>query len=126
MVALSDRCYEAIVTAMNEQVTSTEYVFTTEEGKPYSESTLRRYFAIAKQIAGITRRCRVNDLRHTFASNLASNGCNLLDIRDALGHTSTRMSERYAKPSPERLEAVRQAINRVASTNLGTTQVVNE
>jgi site-specific recombinase XerD len=91
-----------------------------------STCTLHRYFKIAKAIAGITRRCRVNDLRHTFASNLATNGCNLVDIRAALAHTSTRMSERYAKPSPERLEAVRAAINRATGITLSTTHVVNQ
>jgi hypothetical protein len=110
-VALSDRCRNAIVTAMSQHVASSEYVFCTEDGKPYSESTLRRYFAIAKQLAGITRRCRLNDLRHTFASNLASEGLSLLDIRDALGHTTVRMSERYAKPNEHALERMREALN---------------
>lgn len=110
-VALSDRCRDALVTAMFNHVASTEYVFCTEDGKPYSESTLRRYYEIAKQLAGITRRCRLNDLRHTFASNLASEGLSLLDIRDALGHTTVRMSERYAKPNAHALERMRQALN---------------
>lgn len=111
MVALSDRCREAIVTAMSQRVASSEYVFCTEDGQPYSESTLRRYFAIAKRLAGIRRRCRLNDLRHTFASNLASEGLSLLDIRDALGHATVRMSERYAKPNEYALERMREALN---------------
>lgn len=111
IVGLSDRCREAIMKAMSRHVASSEYVFCTEDGKPYSESTLRRYFAIAKRLAGITRRCRLNDLRHTFASNLASEGLSLLDIRDALGHTTVRMSERYAKPNEHALERMREALN---------------
>jgi integrase len=111
VVALSDRCRSAVEEAMSKGVGNTEYVFTTDEGQPYSESTLRRYFALAKQFAGITRRCRLNDLRHTFASNLASEGLSLLDIRDALGHTTGRMSERYAKPNDRALERMREALN---------------
>ncbi len=114
-VALSDRCAAAIVTAMSHEVTSSEYVFVTDDGKPFSESTLRRHFAIAKRLAGITRRCRLNDLRHSFASNLASEGLSLLDIRDALGHTTVRMSERYAKPNEQSLERMREALNRRVS-----------
>lgn len=129
-VALSDRCREAIVTAMFNQVASTEYVFCTEDGKPYSESTLRRYYDIAKGLAGITRRCRLNDLRHTFASNLADEGLSLLDIRDALGHTTVRMSERYAKPNAHAIERMRQALNarqkRVSKDNERETQATNE
>lgn len=110
-VALSDRCRDAIEEAMSSAVANAEYVFTTEEGQPYSETTVRRYFALAKKLAGITRRCRINDLRHTFASNLASEGLSLLDIRDALGHTTVRMSERYAKPNERALERMREALN---------------
>ena len=36
---------------------------------------------------------------------------NLLCLRDALGHTSTRMSERYAKPSLAAMEQVRKALD---------------
>lgn len=53
----------------------------------------------------------MNDLRHTFASNLADEGLSLLDIRDALGHTTVRMPERYAKPNAQALERMRQALN---------------
>jgi integrase len=111
VIGLSDRCRAAIEEAMTSAVTNAEYVFTTDEGQPYSEGTLRRYFGLAKKLAGITRRCRLNDLRHTFASNLASEGLSLLDIRDALGHTTVRMSERYAKPNEHSLERMREALN---------------
>ncbi|MGN6183360.1 MAG: tyrosine-type recombinase/integrase, partial [Thermoanaerobaculia bacterium] len=110
-VALSERCRMAVETAIAEQTTPSVYVFCTENGKRYGESTLRRYYAIAKQLAGITRRCRLNDLRHTFASNLASEGLALLDIRDALGHTTARMSERYAKPDRHAIDRMRDALN---------------
>src|SRR5439155_14603439 len=125
-----DRCCDAIVAATSQPVASSEYVFTTEEGRPYSIATIQRYFTLAKQLAGIIRRCRLNDLRHTFASNLASDGCNLLIIRDALGHTTTRMSERYAKPSAAALEIMRATLNRRAAassrTTRGTTQATND
>lgn len=87
-----------------------EYVLLTPEGRPYSESTIKRYFKTAKAIAGITRRFRFHDQRHTFASTLASRGINSFTLRDLLGHTSTRTTERYARPSVEALEAVRIAL----------------
>lgn len=87
-----------------------EYVLLTPEGRPYSESTIKRYFKTAKALAGITRRFRFHDQRHTFASTLASKGINSFTLRDLLGHTSTRTTERYARPSTEALEAVRLAL----------------
>ena len=86
------------------------HVILTPEGKPYSESTIKRYFKTAKAIAGITRRFRFHDQRHTFASTLASKGINSFTLRDLLGHTSTRTTERYARPSAETLAAVERAL----------------
>jgi integrase len=87
-----------------------EYVLLTPEGKPYSESTIKPYFKTAKAITGITRRFRFHDQRHTFASTLASKGINSFTLRDLLGHTSTRTTERYARPSTETLDAVIRAL----------------
>jgi site-specific recombinase XerD len=92
------------------RIVMSAYVLLTPDGKPYSESTIKRYFTTAKAIAGITRRFRFHDQRHTFASTLASKGINSFTLRDLLGHTSTRTTERYARPSAETLEAVRQAL----------------
>ena len=55
---------------------------------------------------------QANDLRHMFAFNLANDDVSLLTIRDGLGHTTTRMSEWYAKPSAQALELMRAALNR--------------
>lgn len=109
---LSDRCREAIKSAIATSVSHSEYVFCTSDGQPFSESTLNRYFALAKKLANITRRCRLNDLRHTFGSNLASEGISLIEIRDALGHASSRTTERYAKPDARSLDRIREALNR--------------
>jgi integrase len=38
---------------------------------------------------------RLHDLRHSFASFAIANGENIVHIAAALGHSSTRMTERY-------------------------------
>jgi site-specific recombinase XerD len=65
----------------------------------------------AKKIAGITCRCRFHDLRHSFASRLASKGVSLQVIAKALGHTSSSTAERYARPNEEALQTVRDALD---------------
>ena len=63
-------------------------------------------FRIAVANAGLED-FTVHDLRHTFASWLVTEGVELIKVRDLLGHSSIRMTERYAHLAPFRLhEAV--------------------
>lgn len=64
----------ASLDACRKRTVMSEYVLITPEGRPYAESTIKRYFKTAKALAGITRRFRFHDQRHTFASTLASKG----------------------------------------------------
>jgi len=50
-------------------------------------------------LAGITD-CRLHDLRHTFASELAKRH-SLYYVQTCLGHTSPMTTKRYAHLSPE-------------------------
>lgn len=60
-----------------------------------------------KTRAGIKRRVRFHDLRHTFASHLVmgtwGQRWTLQEVAALLGHTSTKTTERYAHLSPEHL-----------------------
>lgn len=98
---------------------SIRHVFRTADGKPYAECVIRRYFAIAKAIAKITRRVRLHDLRHSFASGLASQGMTPLVLRDLLGHTTTKQTERYARPNASVADAVRAALDGTKSGQQG-------
>lgn len=76
-----------------------------EEGGP---PTLR-VVPGAKSRAGITRDVRFHDLRHTFASHLVmgtwGRRWTLEEVRVVMGHSTIRMTERYAHLAPEGLHA---------------------
>jgi integrase len=110
VIPISAACRTALEDARKRFPFST-LVFRTPEKQPYSVSTFLRYFDTAKRLAGITRRVRVHDLRHTFASRLASKGVSLQLIARSLGHTTARMSERYARPDEAAFRAVREALD---------------
>ena len=70
-----------------------EYVFS--GAKPLKD--IRASFATAIRQAGIDRRFRFHDLRHTVASRLVTeNNVDLVTAAKILGHSTTRMLERYA------------------------------
>lgn len=109
-IPISPACAEAL-RERRKCAPFSELVFLTADDAPVTEGTLEAYFAIAKEVAGIKRRLRFHDLRHTFASRLASQGVSIQVIAKALGHTSTKMAERYAKPSAEAMRAIVAALS---------------
>ncbi len=112
-IPISALCRQALLECKRRRSLKRPEILTTEKGMPYSIPTLSRYFVTAKALAGITRRLRLHDLRHTYASRLASRGVGLQIIAKALGHRSTRMTERYARPSRDAaMRAILEALDR--------------
>lgn len=89
-----------------------QYVPLTENLKLRLEGFLgfkngRRYFqvlikALSKR-AGITKRVTPHTLRHTFASRAIRNGCNVILLRDILGHNSLSTTNKYCHSTPQHM-----------------------
>lgn len=78
-----------------------EYVFPCPKTlTPYRTFGFRSIFQRAMKRAGI-RNCRFHDLRHTFATRLASRNVDLPTIQELLGHSTLNMVKRYAHPTAE-------------------------
>lgn len=78
------------------------WVFCHKNGKRLGD--VKRSFVTACRRAGIAD-FRIHDLRHTCAAWLVSAGADLMDVRDLLGHSTIRMTERYAHLAPEKVRA---------------------
>jgi integrase len=73
------------------------YIFTAAQGGPVRHRNFyRRHFTPAVLAAGLPERLRFHDLRHSAASILASQGYRLDQVKDVLGHSSIRVTERYS------------------------------
>lgn len=91
-----------------------DFMFLSNKGKPYSESTLESHFAKLRksiQKEDPSWYYRVHDLRSTFASHWLLNERKkrnvsyyyLMDeLKDLMGHSSTIMTEKYIKFMEER------------------------
>ncbi|MBI4468779.1 MAG: site-specific integrase [Acidobacteria bacterium] len=88
----------------------TEFVF----GNPNTgeaRTDLKRGFASVCRAAGI-HGLRFHDLRHTFATRLAAESGNIVDVAHVLGHSQISTTMRYAHALPNR---VAEAIDRMAT-----------
>lgn len=99
--------------AYRDQIGATSpYVFLKSNGDRWCYP--ERAFKKAIDLAGI-QDFTVHDLRHTFASWLVSEGVELIKVRDLLGHSSIRMTERYAHLAPLRLHDAVAVLDRVSA-----------
>src|SRR3546814_14612132 len=76
-----------------------------------SQGDLKKFWAALCRAADI-QGCRVHDLRHTYASELASEGVNQQTIGALLGHSQPATTARYAHI---RDEALRKATEQASS-----------
>jgi integrase len=74
---------------------------------------LRVAFSTALEQAGIAD-FRIHDLRHTCASWLVSAGQSLHAVRELLGHSTVKMTERYAHLSPDNVRAAVEVLDSVS------------
>ena len=71
---------------------------------PVSEAGLRSLFRRYRELSGATR-VRPHRLRHTYGTELASAGIDLLALRALMGHVSPETTARYVHLSIEQLAA---------------------
>ena len=86
---------------------ATPWVFCGREG--HRVQSVKRSFTTACHRVGIED-FRFHDLRHTCAAWLVTAGVPLPEVRDLLGHSTVRMTEKYAHLAPEN---VRLAVTRL-------------
>ena len=90
---------------LKERMVISPYVFTDENGRPYSRSAVSMAFRRACKRGGISD-LHFHDLRHDFATLLINNGASLYQVQHALGHKDQRMSARYAHLLPENRDVI--------------------
>ena len=73
-------------------------------GAPVSEAGLRALFRRHRSSSGATR-VRPHRLRHTYGTELAAAGIDLLALRELMGHASPETTSRYVHLSVEHLAA---------------------
>ena len=73
-------------------------------GAPVTEAGLRKVFRVHRARSGASR-VRPHRLRHTYATELASAGIDLLALRELMGHASPETTAQYVHLAPEAVAA---------------------
>jgi len=89
---IGKKAFQAILAAKG--MTVCDQVFSSKNG-PYSPNGFNSIWKRIKRKAGIS--IRFHDLRHTYASYLASSGkVDIYTLKELLGHSTIEMTQRYA------------------------------
>lgn len=80
-------------------------------GRPLTEAGLRKIFRLHRERSGQVR-VRPHRLRHTYGTELAQAGIDLVVLRDLMGHASPETTSLYIHLSPEKLAREYQAARR--------------
>ena len=92
-----------------------EFVFPSNRtGRAFVE--VSKAFKRACKLASITG-LRFHDLRHTFASRLIARGADIITVKELLGHSSVRITERYTHSQSEQR---RQAVSRLDALTMSS------
>lgn len=72
--------------------------------RPMTGGSLQRRFARLVKRVGLTKRCSMHTLRHSYATHLLEAGVDILTLKALLGHASLHTTARYLHLSTERLQ----------------------
>lgn len=108
LVPVTDAALEAIefYLACRKNPQKDEALFLSKNGTPLSGDGLAYIFKNTAIASHLARKVTPHSLRHTFATHLLNNGCDLRSLQEMLGHKSLLATQVYTHVSLEKLKSV--------------------
>lgn len=79
-------------------------------GTQYTQTSMREVFKQAVRNAGILKKVKLYDLRHTFATHMLEAGVDSLVLAEIMGHNSTKTTRIYAQVRNSHLRQIKTPI----------------
>lgn len=114
-------CKGLVQTLKGEKHLKGDLVFCREDGTHLTRDIIKHPFNRAIFMAGLPG-IRIHDMRHSFASQLVMAGVPLKVVSEFLGHSETRITERYAHLAPDAVQGYVDVLDsKMKVTNLSNT-----
>ena len=120
LVPVTDTALEAIqfYLACRKNPQQDEALFLNKNGKPLTGDGLAYIFKNTAIASHLARRVTPHSLRHSFATHLLNNGCDLRSLQEMLGHKSLSATQVYTHVSLEKLKNVYQQAHPKSKENI--------
>jgi integrase len=89
------------------------WVFATNAGNRFGRNEMLRRLKNIAEHAGV-KQATLHKFRHTYATRLLEDGCDIVTVQHLLGHSDLETTRRYLSPDHER---ARKAVNRLTLTS---------
>lgn len=108
LVPVTDEALNAlkIYLAQRKNPQPDDALFLNKNGKPLSGDGLAYIFKNTAIRSHLARKVTPHSLRHSFATHLLNNGCDLRSLQEMLGHKSLAATQVYTHVSLEKLKSV--------------------
>lgn len=108
IVFFNDICFEYLKRYLNEskEIRKDEYLILNHYGKRITTRGIQMIIEKIIRDTSIVKNVHPHTLRHTFATHLLNNGCDLLTVQELLGHSSISTTGIYTHVTTEHMKDV--------------------
>ena len=110
-VTYGDYCQEALLLYLNDgynrlNLNKSEYLFLNKNGGILTERGVRYILDQIIKKTSINKKISPHMIRHSFATHLLNEGCDLITVQKLLGHESIKATQVYTHVTTDRLKEV--------------------
>ena len=110
-VTYGDYCNEALNLYLNDgynrlNISKSEYLFLNKNGGVLTERGVRYILDQIIKKTSINKKISPHMIRHSFATHLLNEGCDLITVQKLLGHESIKATQVYTHVTTDRLKEV--------------------
>ena len=111
IVTYGEYCEEALVTYLNDgyhrlNIKNEDYLFLNKNGGVITERGVRYVLEQIIKRTSLNKNISPHMLRHSFATHLLNEGCDLITVQKLLGHESIKATQIYTHVTTDRLKEV--------------------